>query len=208
MTDDRDLNLIPLICPQCGARLTVETGGVIFPCGACQSYWEPAEGRLERRELTILAGYGDLHLPYWLIPFRIATSGGLVTTLAEFRRLTGNITTLEPERHETTPIAFVPAGTGVAPHLMVRAGRLLTLRSPALVRTSTVPSRLATIGYCEADAAVMARTVVLAVCGEERRRNLNFLTEFRVTTGTGKLCAIPFEERGGRYLHTDWSLEV
>jgi hypothetical protein len=54
----------------------------------------------------------------------------------------------------------------------------------------------------------MAPTIVLATVTEERRRSLPFLQSVTVKVGRGKLCAIPFEERGERMLHAAWSLEI
>ena len=208
MARDQDLWVLPLICPGCGARLPAESGSVIFPCAGCGTLWEPEGEALRRQEIHLLSGEGSVHLPFWLFPFRITTRDGTAGTLAEYRGLTGNINPLEPERQGTPPLVFVPAGTGMAPHLMVRAGRLLTIRSPALSRLKTFPAGLTAIGSRERDAALMVPTIVLATVTEERRRSLPFLQAFSVTVGRGKLCAIPFEERGERLLHTAWSAEI
>lgn len=208
MAREQDLWVLPLICPGCGGRLAAESGSVIFPCGNCATLWEPEGEALMRQELHVLSGEGSIHVPFWLFPFQITTRDGTAGILAEYRGLTGNVNPLEPERQGTPPLAFVPAGTGMAPHLMVRAGRLLTIRSPALVRTKIFPVRFAAIGSRERDAARMTPTIVLATITEERRRSLPFLQAFTVTVGRGKLCAIPFEERGERLLHTAWSLEI
>ena len=208
MAREQDLRVLPLICPGCGGRLSAESGSVIFPCAACGTLWEPEGEVLRRQEIHVLSGEGSVHIPFWLFPFQIATRDGSAKTLAEYRALTGNINSLEPERQGTPPLVFVPAGIGMPPHLMVRAGRLLTLRSPELIRTKPFPPRLTAIGSTERDAALMASTIVLATVSEERRRSLPFLQAFAVKIGRGKLCAIPFEERGERLLHAAWSLEI
>jgi len=204
----QDLWVIPLFCPECGVRLSAESGSVIFPCAACGVLWEPEGEALARRELTVLSGEGSIHVPFWLFPFQVFTKEATARTLAEYRVMTGNINPLEPERQGTPPLAFVPACAGMAPHLMVRAGRLLTIRSPALARTKTFPKRIMAIGSRERDAALMAQAIILATIGEERRRSLSFLQAFTVKVGRGKLCVIPFEERGERLLHEGWKLEV
>jgi len=208
MAREQDLRVIPLICPECGARLTAESGSVIFPCSTCGVLWEPRDESLVRQELHVLAGEGSVHVPFWLFPFQVTTKDVTATTLADYRGLTGNINPLEPERQAPPPLAFAPACAGMPPHLMIRAGRLLTIRSPALVRMKGFPVRLRAIGSRERDAALMAHTIVLATIGEERRRSLSFLQAFTVKVGRGRLCAIPFEERGERLLHEAWSLEI
>ena len=50
MARDRELVLIPLLCPDCGGRLPAEGDRVIFPCTACGLLWEPRGGTLARRE--------------------------------------------------------------------------------------------------------------------------------------------------------------
>ena len=204
----QDLWVIPLFCPECGVRLSAESGSVIFPCAACGVLWEPEGEALARRELHVLSGEGNIHIPFWLFLFQVATRDATARTLAEYRGMTGNINPLEAERQGTPPLVFVPACTGMASHLMVRAGRLLTIRSPALARTKTFPERIMAIGSRERDAALMAQTIVLATIGEERRRSLSFLQGFTVKVGQGKLCAIPFLERGDRLLHEVWKLEI
>jgi hypothetical protein len=208
MAREQDLWVLPLICPDCGGRLSADSGSVLFPCAACGTLWEPEGEALHRQELHILSGEGSVHIPFWLFPFQITTRDGSAKTLAEYRGLTGNINSLEPERQGTPPLVFVPAGTGMPPHLMVRAGRLLTIRSPEIIRTKPFPPRLTAIGSHERDAALMAPTIVLSTVTEERRRSLPFLQAVTVKVGRGKLCAIPFEERGGRLLHAAWSLEI
>ncbi len=208
MAREPDLRVIPLICPDCGARLPAEEGSVIFPCGECALLWEPREEALVRRELRLLAGEGSVHVSFWLFPFRVTTAGGEVTTLGEYRRLTGNSNRLEPERQGMPPLLFIPAVAGMPPHLLLRAGRLLTLRSPVLMSRRGFPSRLMAIGRGERDAALMAQTILLATLGPERLRNLSFLRSVKVTVGEGGLCAIPFLERGERLLHGEWSLEI
>lgn len=208
MAREHDLWVLPLICPVCGGRLPVESGSVIFPCVACGILWEPEGAALIQMEMHVLSGEGSVHVPFWLFPCQITIRDGNVVTLAEYRALTGNINPLEPERQGTPPLTFVPAGCAMAPHLMVRAGRLLTIRSPGLIRSKTFPARLMAIGSRERDAALMAQTIVLATVTEERRRSLQFLQAFTVKVGRGKLCAIPFEVRGERLLHEEWSLEI
>ena len=208
MSREHDLWVIPLICPDCNARLTAESGSVIFTCAACGVLCEPEGETLTRREFHVLSGEGSIHIPFWLFPFQVDTRETTVSTLAGYRGMTGNINSLETERQGTPPLVFVPACTGMATHLMVRAGRLLTIRSPALALSKTFPERIMAIGSRERDASLMAQTIVLATIGEERRRSLSFLQAFTVKVGRGKLCAIPFEERGERLLHAAWALEI
>ena len=208
MAREQDLWVIPLICPGCGARLPAESESVIFPCAACGVLWEPEGEVLARREFHVLSGEGSIHVPFWLFPFQVVTKDATARTLAEYRVMTGNINSVEAERQGIPPLVFVPACTGMASHLMVRAGRLLTIRTPALARTKTFPERIMAIGSRERDAALMAQTIVLATIGEERRRSLSFLQAFTVKVGRGRLCAIPFEERGERLLHAAWKLEI
>jgi predicted RNA-binding Zn-ribbon protein involved in translation (DUF1610 family) len=208
MAREQDLWVLPLVCPDCGGRLSAESCSVLFPCTACGTLWEPEGEVLRRQEIHVLSGGGSVQIPFWLFPFQITTRDGSAKTLADYRGLTGNINSLEPERQGPPPLVFVPAGTGMPPHLMVRAGRLLTLRSPELIRMKPFPQQLAAIGSRERDASLMAPTIVLATVTEERRRSLPFLQAFTVKVGRGKLCAIPFQERGERLLHAAWSLEI
>jgi hypothetical protein len=208
MAREPDLQVIPLLCPRCGAGLSAEEGSVLFPCRPCALLWEPREQQLVRQELQVQAGEGSVYLSFWLFPFRVTTREGEITTLVEFRRLTGNISPLEPERQGVPPTLFVPAVAGMPPHLMVRAGRLLTVRSPRLTIGTGFPDRLMAIGTGARDAACMAETIVLATMGEERLRNVSFLRSVQVAVGEGRLCAIPFQERGEQFLQTEWVLEV
>jgi hypothetical protein len=208
MAREQDLWVIPLVCPGCGTRLPAESGSVIFSCAACGVLWEPEGEALARRECHVLSGEGSIHFPFWLFPFQVIAKEATARTLAEYRVMTGNVNPLEGERQDTPPVVFVPACTAMAPHLMVRAGRLLTIRSPVLARTKTFPERIMAIGSRERDASFMAQTIVLATIGEERRRSLSFLQACTVKVGHGKLCVIPFEERGERLLHAAWFLEI
>ena len=124
MARERDLWIVPLICPECGARLSSERGSALFPCRECRLLWEPEEASLARREIHVLSGEGGIHVPFWLFPFRIEAKDATVATLSEYLRMSGTITPAEPDRQGTPPVVFAPACAGMAPHLMLRAGRL------------------------------------------------------------------------------------
>ena len=96
---DQDLWIVPLVCPDCGGRLIVECGSVIFPC-ACGALWEPEGDTLSRRELHVLSGTGDTYLPFWLLSFHVAMGEESVGNLGRFRLLTGG-SRRALERHQT-----------------------------------------------------------------------------------------------------------
>ncbi len=208
MAHEMDLQVTALLCPLCGRRLSAEGEWVIYPCTECHILWEPRNGSLLRQEIHLLTGEGNVHVPFWLFPFRITTQDTVATTLAEYRELTANVNFLAPELRDTSPLLFVPAVSGMPPHLMLRAGRLLTVRSPTLAEMAGFPDGLMNIGMRECDAAIMATGIVLATLGEERRRNLSFLRSLTVTVGSGRLYAIPFIKQGQRLLHSEWSVEI
>ncbi|MBT1077295.1 hypothetical protein [Geobacter grbiciae] len=217
MADRHDLRVIPLRCPACGA--TLEAGGedVIYPCKPCGSYRELVGEDLVQREVVHVAG-PDLdappaarrempRLPFWVFPFRAATVGGEVATLREYLALAGSVSQLSPGRGEKPPLVFVPAFAAKSASLL-RAGRLLTLRSPAFGRSVGVPSRVAPIVFREADARALAEAVVLATVATERRVNQRFLDSFAVRCGAGRLLSIPFDDRVGRLHQPDLDLEI
>lgn len=216
MADRHDLRVIPLRCPACGA--TLEAGGedVIFPCKPCGTYRELVGEDLVLREIVHVSG-PDLdappavremvRLPFWVFPFRAATVGGEVATLREYLALVGSVTRLSPGRQEKPPLVFVPA-FAAKPASLLRAGRLLTLRSPAFGRSAGVPARMAPIVFREADARAMTEAVVLATVATERRVNQRFLESFAVRCGAGRLLSIPFDQRDERLYQPDLDLEI
>ena len=217
MADCRDLRVIPLRCPDCGA--TLEAGGedVIYPCKPCGTYRELAGEELVLREIVHVAGPDVdsppaarremLRLPFWVFPFRATTIGGEVATLREYLALAGSVTQFSPGRQEKPPLVFVPAFAAKSSSLM-RAGRLLTLRSPAFGRSAGVPARVAPIVFREADARALTEAVVLATVATERRVNQRFLESFAVRCGRGRLLSIPFDDREGRLHQPDLDLEI
>ncbi len=217
MADRHDLRVIPLRCPTCGTGLTAGGEDVIFPCRLCGTYRELVGEDLVLREIVHAAG-PDLdvppaarremeRLPFWVFPFRATTVGGEVATLREYLALAGSITQLSPSRGEKPPLVFVPAFAAKSVSLL-RAGRLLTLRSPALGRSAGVPARMAPIVFREVDARALAEAVVLATVATERRVNQRFLESFAVRCGAGRLLSIPFDDREGRLHQPDLDLEI
>ncbi len=217
MADRQDLRVIPLRCPACGAVLQAGGEDVIFPCTSCGTWRELVGEELALREIVHTAG-PDLdalpaerrkmaRLPFWVFPFRAATVGGEVATLRDYLALAGSVTQLSPGREEKPPIVFVPAFAAKSSAL-IRAGRLLTLRSPAFSRSAGVPARISPIVFRESDARALAEAVVLATVATERRVNQRFLEAFAVRCGSGRLFTIPFDERDGRLHQPVLDMEI
>ncbi|BEH10919.1 MULTISPECIES: hypothetical protein [Geobacter] len=217
MADRHDLRVIPLRCPDCGGGLTAAGEDVIFPCRRCGTFRELEGETLALRQVLHAAG-PDLdaspgarrtmaRLPFWVFPFRVASSGGEATTLRNYLSLTGTIMAPDPARAEKPPLVFVPA-FAAKPAPILRAGRLLTLRAPAFGRSAGSPAAVAPIVFREADALTLAEPVVLATVAGERRVNQRFLETFSVRCGTGKLLTIPFDLREGRLFQPDLDLEI
>lgn len=217
MADRHDLRVIPLRCPACGSPLSAGGDDVIFPCRSCGTWRELVGEDLVLREMLHTAGPDldappasrreMLRLPFWVFPFRASTAGGEVATLREYLSLAGSVTQLSPGREEKPPLVFVPAFAAKSVSLL-RAGRLLTLRSPSFGRSAAVPSRVVPIVFRESDALALAEAVVLATVATERRVNPRFLESFSVRCGGGRLLSIPFDERDGRLHQPDLDLEV
>lgn len=217
MADRHDLRVIPLRCPACGGALAAGGEDVIFPCTRCGTWRELAGEELVLREMVHAAG-PDLdsppaarremvRLPFWVFPFRAATAGGEVATLGEYLALAGSVTPLAPGQGEKPPLVFVPAFAGKSASLL-RAGRLLTLRSPAFGRSAGTPPSVAPIVFREADARTLAEAVVLATVAAERRVNQRFLDAFAVRCGAGRLLSIPFGQRDQRLHQPDLDFEI
>lgn len=217
MADRHDLRVVALRCPECGGALAAAGEDVIFPCTRCGTWRELVGEELVLRELVHVAG-PDLdappaarremvRLPFWVFPFRAATAGGEVATLREYLALVGSVTQLPPGRRGKPPLVFVPAFAAKCSALL-RAGRLLTLRSPAFGRSAGTPARVAPIVFREADARALAEAVVLATVATERRVNQRFLNAFAVRCGAGRLLSIPFDGREGRLHQPDLDLEI
>uniref|UniRef100_A0A831XCZ7 Uncharacterized protein n=1 Tax=Geobacter metallireducens TaxID=28232 RepID=A0A831XCZ7_GEOME len=217
MADRHDLRVIPLRCPACGGSLDAGGEDVIFPCTRCGTWHELAGEELVLREMVHAAG-PDLdappaarremvRLPFWVFPFRAATAGGEVATLREYLALAGSVTQFPLGRQEKLPLVFVPAFAARSAALL-RAGRLLTLRSPAFGRSAGIPARVAPIVFREADARALAEAVVLATVATERRVNQRFLDAFAVRCGAGRLLSIPFDRRDERLHQPDLDLEI
>ncbi len=217
MADRHDLRVIPLRCPACGAALAAGGDDVIFPCKPCGTYRELMGEDLVLREIVHVAGPDldappttrreMLRLPFWVFPFRATTIGGEVATLREYLALAGSVTQLSPGRQEKPPLVFVPAFAAKSTPLL-RAGRLLTLRSPAFGRSTGVPARVAPIVFRETDAKAVAEAMVLATVATERRVNQRFLESFAVRCGAGRLLSIPFDPRDERLYQPDLDLEI
>lgn len=210
MADLKDLWVLPLRCPGCGQGFPAGGEDVLFHCPDCGTVWELAGEALVKREIVHVGGVaGDDAgcFPFWVFPFTAATTAGAVRTQREYLSLTGNIARLPPEREEKPPLVFVPAFSAL-PALLLRAGRLLTLRVPAFRLSPRPPRRVVPITFREADARTLAEAVVLATVTEERRTNPQFLETFSVNTGAGKLLTLPFVEREGRMMQPDINLEI
>jgi hypothetical protein len=206
--DSLDIRVIPLLCPDCGNRLPAGEDDVIFFCASCAASWELAEGSLMRRELHHAGGVGDVRLPFWILPFQVTTREGTVATRAAFRNLTGSLSVGDGDAEAEPPNLFVPACPFSSPPHLIRAGRLLTLRQPAVTPVPCRPERIAPIVFREEDAGNMGEVILLATVTEARKKSFSFLESFSFRSGKGMLCTIPFEEKGPKYYHAGMNLEL
>ncbi|NMC72793.1 MAG: hypothetical protein GYA56_00245 [Geobacteraceae bacterium] len=203
-----DIRVIPLLCPGCGGRLPAGEDDVIFVCAPCASCWELADGSLARRELHHAGGAGDVRLPFWILPFQVTTREGSVATRAAFRSLAGSLPVGDTGSDSDLPNLFVPACSFPSPPRLVRAGRLLTLRQPAVVPVACRPGPIAPIVFNEKDARNMGETILLATVTEARKESFAFLESFSFRPGTGRLCTIPFERKDSKFYHPAMNLEL
>lgn len=203
-----DIRVIPLLCPECGNRLSAGEDDVIFVCASCASCWELTEGSPARRELHHAGGVGDVRLPFWILPFHVTTREGAVGTRAAFRSLTGSLPVGDGGSDNGLPNLFVPACPFPSPPHLIRAGRLLTLRQPAVAPIPCRPERIAPIVFREEDARNMGEVILLATVTEARKKSFAFLDSFSFRPGKGMLCTIPFERRGPKFYHAGMNLEL
>jgi hypothetical protein len=203
-----DIRVIPLLCPECGHPLPAGEDDVIFVCASCAASWELVDGSLARRELYHLAGRGDVRLPFWVLPFHVETCEGTVKTMARFRALTGSLPVGNGGVDSVSPNLFVPACPFSSPTHLVRAGRLLSLRQPAVTPVPCRPDRIAPIVFREEDARNMGEVILLAAVTEARKKSFSFLESFSFRPGAGMLCTIPFEEKGLKLYSAGMNLEL
>jgi hypothetical protein len=203
-----DIRVIPLVCPECGHPLPAGEDDVIFVCASCAASWELVDGSLARRELHHIDGRGDVRLPFWVLPFHVETCEGTVETMARFRILTGSLPVGNYRTDAGPPNLFVPACPFSSPPHLVRSGRLLTLRQPAVTPIPCRPGRIAPIVFREEDARNIGEVILLAAVTEARKKSFAFLESFSFRPGTGMLCTIPFEEKGLKFYHSGMNLEL
>lgn len=203
-----DIRVIPLLCPECGNRLSAGEDDVIFVCASCASCWELTEGSLTRRELHHAGGVGDVRLPFWILPFQVTTQEGSVATRAAFRSLTGSLPVGDDGSANGFPNLFIPACPFPSPPHLIRAGRLLTLRQPTVEPVSCRPGRIAPIVFREEDARNMGEVILLAAVTEARKKSFAFLESFSFRPGKGMLCTFPFTEKGLKLYHAGMNLEL
>jgi hypothetical protein len=208
MASRHSLLVVPLICPECGHPLPAGDDDVIFFCASCASALEINGGVLVKREINHLAGDGDCHISFWVMPFQACTGDMKVESVEGFRSLSGSVTPPGASRLSGPPLIFVPSSPFSSPPLLVRAGRLLTLRQPALTASATRPGQVAPIVFTEEDAGKMAEIILLATVASDRKKNPRFMETFSCRLGKGKLCTIPFEETSGKLYHAGMNLEL
>lgn len=202
------INVVPLVCPSCSVGLPAGEGDRIHYCRRCGKGWELSESGFAEIQILHMSGDDPARFPFWIFQFAIQTPAGVCSTLEAYLSLTGNISRPDAERCTKPPVLFVPAFTSRNPQLVLRAGRLLTLRAPALSLTKGHPEKIIPVTMNEDDARVMGECIALSTLTEERKLNLQLLQGFTVRTGPGRLLTIPFAEREGRLFQPSMNLEI
>jgi hypothetical protein len=208
MADHNDLRVIPLICSACGASLRVTGIDAVYLCDGCRCAWEVNGDALVQREILHMSGAGEIRLPFWLFPFKVTTPEGEASTLADYLALTGSIQRPPPTEAARPPLVFVPAFSSLPLPQLVRAGRFITLRAPAIVLAKELREPVDPIVFSAVDAANMAEPVVVATLAEERRSSPRFLEAFSLRLGRGRLFTIPFIRRNSNCYQPDMNIEL
>lgn len=202
------IGVVPLVCHSCSAPLHSEEGDCIYYCRQCGMAWQLGREGFSEVRILHMAGNEPVRYPFWLFQFAVNTPAGTCSTLDSYLSLTGNIARPEAERRAKPPVLFVPAFTSRTPQQMLRAGRLLTLRNPAIATTNKHPDQIAPITLNDYDARLFGEQIVLSTLTDERTLNLQLLQGFSIKTGNGHLITIPFSEREGRLFQASMNLEI
>lgn len=208
MTEQKRLSVVPLVCASCSTPFPAGESDCIYYCSRCGKAWELSATGFSEIRILHMPGNDPGRFPFWIFPFAVTTPTATCSNLGDYLSLTGNISRPDGERLAKPPALFVPAFTSRNPQLMLRAGRLLTLRAPALATVGMNPETIVPITMNEADARILGESIVLSTLTEERKLNLPLLQGFRVKTGPGHLFTIPFSEREGRLFQSSLNLEI
>lgn len=208
MADANCLRVVPLVCASCSTPFPAGEGDCIYYCNRCGTAWELRETGFSEIGIRHMPGNDPDRFPFWIFPFAVTTPASTCSTLGDYLSLTGNISRPDAERLAKPPALFVPAFSSRNPQLMLRAGRLLTLRAPPLATVGKNPDKIVPITMNEEDARTLGESIALSTLAEERKLNLPLLQGFKIRTGTGHLFTIPFSEREGRLYQSSLNLEI
>ena len=202
------LRLVPLDCPGCGESVEAEGEDVVYYCVACRNGYRFVEGpdSLERTEVAFVSSpsvSAELHLPFWLLPARVAiherdaAGGSLSGLLALF---SGGDQSPRGRREGTFAVPAFHASLDSA----TRLTRQYTEKLPEL--TERLGERLVGGRYGVEDAQKLAHYAVVAseVEKPDTLRQLRYEIEF----GPARLLGVPFVRKERRLVDAVFGIET
>ncbi len=188
---------IPLLCPHCGGSLEGARDSLALHCRNCVSVWREMHGRFARVDWSLVAGNGDILLPFWKL--FVAFKGVDLKSLADFLRLTNHPVVIR-EQHEQQPLAFWIPGFKVRPHDFLKIAKNLTfseMKLPKGARELAAPLYPVTLSTEEAGQSV---TTVMAHSVLDKKKFFPRIQDIGVTVVKWELVYLPFTKRAGDFL--------
>ncbi len=205
--DDRRVQFVPALCPDCGWNLTGDGDSVVLFCEHCNSAWKVTGTGLERTDYAILEAEDrvDAFLPFWRIKARI--EGLDLGNYAELVKLANLPRAIKPEWSDQPFYFWVPAFK-VRPDLFLRVARQATILQPeekVAERQTGSPYYPATLPGREASEFL---AVIIGDVAAAKRKVLPKLGEITVHATESRLTYIPFVTQLGELVNARLRLSI
>lgn len=201
------MTIMAALCPECGWELSGESDSTVLLCRRCRKGWQ-TEGK-DLAPVTVLTGgkrEGEpLYLPFWMFRGNVTPAGiGSYGDLARF----ANLPRVVPREWDERPLSLWFPAFRVRADLLVRLGKLVTLRTETNEFVDDLPERgLYPVTLPRHEAAESLKIVIAELAGV-KKRFFPLLAQTEVVILSCNLVMLPFREQGDELVGGDSMISI
>ncbi len=206
-TPNRQIRLIPTLCPGCGWDMDADINALALVCKNCDSVWQPRGTGFEKLPAAHIPETGDdiIYLPFWKI--RAEISGLTLDSYADMVRI-ANLPRVLKKNQLSDRFCFWTPAFKVRPRNFLTLCRNMTLSQPQDELIRKPPSGRLYPVTLPAEEAARSLKIVLAAFMKPRKALFPRLGEIKVAPNDFLLVYVPFRESAHELIQPTFVMAV
>jgi len=204
---NRQVRLIPTLCPECGWDMDAERDALVLICKNCSSVWKSRGNGFEKLPVAHKPETGDniIYLPFWKI--RAEVSGLTLDSYADMVSI-ANLPRMFQKSQLSERFCFWTAAFKVRPRIFLTLCRNMTLSQPRKELIHSPPAGRCFPVTLPAEEAAQSLKIILAGFMKPRKTLFSRLGEIKVAPNDFLLVYVPFQESAHEFIQPEFLMAV